>query len=348
MRSELESLKRLASISVSPITACARATRCTIVDLAALPQGPVHAILAMLPYTTWARGRHQSPRGPPFLRDCHHPWGLPWLSGRQRQQVEHNNDQLRDIFGVLQATRTRDSSIQMFFIFPEDLGRAALGRPACPWQLRELRAWSQQAGWKRQAFFQCEFGKEPHRFPCGVLSSETLNSRRGHRGWPTINEEDGKYLGPLPPLCRCGHAHEHHEAETKRKDPSTYLRPGFIRWLIKRILSAGLLRTGIVDAHTENDPESDSHSDSDGDTWEDTETEYSIDDHNGPDHLDSDLPLLSRLGLATSMHGQDAQDDYLKQDDYFKDDDFKDHYLNQAPQSIINHNSMTPHCRRQH
>ncbi len=181
------------------------------VDAAALPQGPVHALLAVLTYKTWARSRHVSVKGPTFVREAAFPWGLPTLSVGQRSEVETANDQLRAVFSVIQTVWINHPECQVLFCHPEDLGEAPLGWPASPWQLPELKQWARRRGALRAALFQCEFGAEIRSNPIGLLCSEPQSSNNMHRGWTKHRGTDNRYLGPLPARCNCGSTHDGEE-----------------------------------------------------------------------------------------------------------------------------------------
>ncbi len=242
---------------------CTPKARCMHVGGPELPEGPVHAIFATIDYGTWARGRHQSPSGPPVVRNSEFPWGLPHLQGTARVSIELENQRLRDVLRLLHQASTKHPETRLFFVFPEFLGIAARGCPASPWQLQELRRWASNEGWCRYALYQCELHEEPHRFPLGLLTSESFNSRRCYRGWPRIRKHDGKYVGPLPIECSCNNTHNHATSTaTHRDSPPQAIRPGFLCWLWRKLLKVGHLRSGESEADQQE-----ARSSSGGETW---------------------------------------------------------------------------------
>ncbi len=246
--------------------------QCLTINGSASPAGPVHAILAAPDYRTWARGRHGSVTGPPFLRNATFPWGLPWLTGAARHELERTNQELRDTLGTLHTLSLRHPTAQAVLLFPECFGPAAQGHPASIWLLPELRQWARKAGWIRSAVFQCELDVEKHRYPCGLLSSEVIDSTRAHRGWPRFRPHDGKYVGPLPPECACSRTHAPPTGPSSDDTiDSSPIRPGLWRWLCSKLLKTGLLRSGRLRSHTQQarrtaspSPSTDSSA---GETW---------------------------------------------------------------------------------
>ncbi len=266
MRSALEFMKRQPYA-----TSCAsRTARCITVEGTEMPSGPVHAIFATVAYESWARGRHGAAAGPPYLRNASFPWGLPWITGASRDSLEQANQCVRDTLGLLRTLSAQHPAALIVFAFPECFGPAEQGRPASIWLLPELRQWAKRDGWCRSAVFQCELGVEDRRYPCGLLASEVLDSRRNHRGWPRFRPQDGKYMGPLPPQCTCGRSHDGPiETGLTSRHPQAALRPGLFRWLWKKLFNAGLLRSGRtrqtpLEARKSSSNPSDS---SDDETW---------------------------------------------------------------------------------
>ncbi len=291
--------------------------QCFTINGSVSPSGPVHAILATADYRTWARGRHGSTAGPPYLRNTTFPWGLPWITGPARDELERANQKVRDTLGLLHTLSSQHPSAQAVFLFPECFGPAEQGHPASIWLLPELRQWARRAGWVRSAVFQCEMDVEQHRYPCGLLSSEVIDSARAHRGWPQFRAHDGKYLGPLPPECACGRAHEPPLRSSGGSSTNTSpIRPGLLRWLCSKFLKTGLLRTGRPRADTQQarrtpSPSTDSSA---GETWITASSSASSassasgsafsprrgnssSNHLSKSHLKSDHELSLRLGL---------------------------------------------------
>ncbi len=291
-----------------------RRARCIHVNGSELPEGPVHAVFATIDYGTWARGRHQSPNGPPVVRDAVYPWGLPHLQGTARDAIEQENQRLRDILHLLHRINTEHPETKLFFAFPEFLGKAARGCPASPWRLQELRRWASKEGWCRYALYQCELHEESHRFPLGLLTSEPFNSRHCSRGWPQIRRHDGKYIGPLSAECTCNNSHQVPTPSASHRDPPLdAVRPGFLEWLLRKLLKVGPLRTGMSDAD-----QRDSMSSSGGETWIDSQssssstTPRSSAGSSAPpttsitQRLNEDQELAINLGLAEDDHINDA------------------------------------------
>ncbi len=182
----------------------------------ALPEGSVAAACGVLTTSTWSRLRHASMEGPPPVRNSSWPWGLPWLTDGDRREVEKSNDQLRNVLAVLQRARERSPSAVLTFWHPEDLGRARFGRPASPWQLREVRRWANREGLHRAALFQCAFELSRHRLPMAVLFSHPFSHPHLHLGWPMFRgAANDRYIGPLPHKCACADPqHAHRTTET--------------------------------------------------------------------------------------------------------------------------------------
>ncbi len=330
MRQALDEVKRLAT----PLQARAAVTQISMINGDSIPEGPVHAVLATIPYGTWARGRHDRPEGPPFVRSASHPWGLPWLTGSARERLEEANTKLRSAMTLLKITNARCPSAQLTFAFPEYFGSARQGLPASPWLLPEIRRWARREGWCRYALFQCELGTERRRFPCGILTSESMSSDSCHAGWPKLRQADMKYVGPLPPSCNCGRDHGTDENHDNADDASdAILRPGFLKWWLMQVLSAGLQRTGelrrTLRAHRKVERTPSPSSGSEGDeTWIESNSSISDDSGNPLKHtLDLDYALTTKLGL------QDKEDQLL---------DKKDQLLNAADTPIKNYVNQVP------
>ncbi len=265
-------LQRVQSRQNSTAGLASRA-RCLQVHGSDLPRGPVHAVFATIDYGTWARGRHQSPNGPPIVRNSEFPWGLPSLHGNARSSIEQENQRLREVLRLLRHINTEYPEARIFFAFPEHLGATARGCPASPWTLRELRQWAAKEGWCRYALYQCELDDEHRRFPLGLLTSETFNSSRCHRGWPKLRKQDGKYVGPLPAECACSNAHSLATSSSDRhQSPQSAVRPGFFYWLWCKLLKVGPLRSGRPQKELLNADQLDSISSSGGETWLDSLT----------------------------------------------------------------------------
>ncbi len=174
-----------------------------------------HAILAMPPTATWARSRHLHESGPQPLRDSTWPWGLPQISGANRDKLETENADLRLALELIHLSLTRSPSTTWILLSPEDRGRGSCGNPASIWQLKELRAWAFDCGAVRGALNQCELAPSSTPRPLGFLKNAIEHgsmsaSAAVHRGWPTFSSSASRhYLGPLPRRCRCGQPHRH-------------------------------------------------------------------------------------------------------------------------------------------
>ncbi len=300
----------------------ANKARCIQVHGSDLPEGPVHAAFATIDYGTWARGRHQSPNGPPILRNSEFPWGLPSLRGNARASIEQENRRLREVLRLLRHINTEYPEAKIFFAFPEHLGAATRGCPASPWTLRELRRWASKEGWCRYALYQCELDDELRRFPLGLLTSETFNSNRCHRGWPKFRAQDGKYVGPLPAECICSNGHSLATSSSDRhQSPPSAIRPGFLYWLWCKLLKVGPLRSGRPQNELRKADQRESPSSSGGETWLDSLTPSSSSratsrasscSSSTPSNtsllsrLNQDQPLADNLGLTDEVSAKDS------------------------------------------
>ncbi len=212
---DLESCQEIAST----LTGLGATNVFTAVEHDALPEGSVMAACGILTTSTWSRLRHGSAGGPQPVRNSSWPWGLPWLTDGDRREVEKSNNQLRNVLAVLQKARDRSPSAVLMFWHPEDLGRAKLGRPSSPWQLREVRRWANREGLHRAALFQCAFNTSSHRLPMAVLFSHPFSHPDLHPGWPIFRgEANDHYIGPLPRKCACPDPqHTRQTTETNRE-----------------------------------------------------------------------------------------------------------------------------------
>ncbi len=313
--------------------------RCIQVHGSDLPEGPVHAVLATIDYGTWARGRHQSPNGPPILRNSEFPWGMPSLRGNARSSIEQENRRLREVLRLLRLITTEYPAAKIFFAFPEHLGAAALGCPASPWALRELRRWASKEGWCRYALYQCELDDEHRRFPLGLLTSEAFNSKRCHRGWPKLRNQDGKYVGPLPAECTCFNDHSLATSSPDRhQSPLSAIRPGFLYWLWCKLLKVGPLRSGRPQNQLRNADQRDSASSSGGETWLDSlSSSASSTSGSRASSCSSSAPsntsLLNRLNQDQSLaENLGLSDEIIAKDSLLNVKDTNDqNYMDQVP-----------------
>ncbi len=206
--------------------------------------------------TSWARSRHRKIEGPQPQRNSNWPWGLPWLSPRDKDLVDSANENLRQHFALMNFCVQHCPSTHLLFIHPEDLGRADQGQPASIWQLTELKAWANRWGLKRYGTHQCRFGKSEWPFPIGVLSSHPLPHALFTLGWPKF-DSDRHYIGPLPRYCECPPGTHRRDAEFDhrrlRSMQSTLIHPGLQHFLALLFLdgasnhrsAAKLLRKGV-------------------------------------------------------------------------------------------------------
>ncbi len=213
--------------------------------------------LVVVPETsTLARSRHRKIEGPQPQRNSIWPWGLPWLSPRDRESVDSANDDLRRNMALMNWCVQYSPSSHLLFIHPEDLGRADRGEPASVWQLPELRAWANKWGLRRYGTHQCRFGQSDWPFPIGILSSHPLPHALFTPGWPTF-DENKQYIGPVPRRCGCPPGAHRRDADFDyrrlRSAKSSILQPGFQHFLALSFLhgastdqsAAKLLRMGI-------------------------------------------------------------------------------------------------------
>ncbi len=152
--------------------------------------------------SSWARSKHRKVEGPQPQRNSNWPWGLPWLSPRDKDIVDSANENLRQNFALMDFCIQHCPSTHLLFIHPEDLGRADQGEPASIWQLPELKIWANKWGLKRYGTHQCRFGKSEWPFPIGVLSSHPLPHSLFTLGWPNF-DATRHYRGPLSRFCEC-------------------------------------------------------------------------------------------------------------------------------------------------
>ena len=171
-----------------------------------LADGTYDMVVLSPPCGTWSRSRFARQPGPPPVRDATHPWGLPGLAPARRRECDTANTLLKfslDVLETVARARRRGIAVAAFLEHPEDLGRAARGRPASIWQLPRLRALVASGDFGTAAFYQCAFGAA-HPKPTRFLSNCPSFLALGRPGWPVLSER-GSYGGPLP--ASCGHSH---------------------------------------------------------------------------------------------------------------------------------------------
>ena len=252
------------------------------VTTAEFPSFKPDLVLGAVANSTWARARHSGRPGPQPIRSSMSPWGFPWLGKGDRWATEAANEELRETFAVLHQGRGLAPATRLAFFHSEDLGAAAGGRPASPWQLRELRAWANAQGLHRVAFFQFRFGPHEHSLPTECFLSHPISSSEIKRGWPIFRGDANEmYIGPLPKLCHCSLSpHSESFTDIPRRTTGSLLGADFISWFIfDSLLSdskARLLRKGpgMARLHIETAAEQ-QHSDTPSETtWLDEASDF--------------------------------------------------------------------------
>ena len=236
--------------------------------------GQFDVIFMSPPCNTWSRVRFQWQRfpGPRPVRNASWPMGFPWLSVKQKEQVEFAN---YFVSQTIQACYAADASWTKFLVeHPEDLGAVGRERPASVWQLDEMRQMVLDTGATTWAVFQCQYGgltPKPTRFVSTILEAKKTKYNK----WPSFSK-DGQYLGPLP--YSCGHRWHVKKLIGKSKDgrfqtgPSAAYPPGLCMFLAQLIASVlrnggGELQIGRVskpvdrvsDVHAHQEPCADTH-----------------------------------------------------------------------------------------
>ena len=236
--------------------------------------GQFDVIFMSPPCNTWSRVRFQWQRfpGPRPVRNASWPMGFPWLSVKQKEQVEFAN---YFVSQTIQACYAADASRTKFLVeHPEDLGAVGRERPASVWQLDEMRQMVLDTGATTWAVFQCQYGgltPKPTRFVSTILEAKKTKYNK----WPSFSK-DGQYLGPLP--YSCGHRWHVKKLIGKSKDgrfqtgPSAAYPPGLCMFLAQLIASVlrnggGELQIGRVskpvdrvsDVHAHQEPCADTH-----------------------------------------------------------------------------------------
>ena len=170
-------------------------------------EGEFDLVIVTPPCNTFSRAVFQKDKGPKPIRDKQWPKGFPWLEKEARDRAEESNSLVDFSISILQAASVakRPSSwrcTRSWLEFPEDLGRAPLGVPASIWQRSELRA---LPGMERRSFFQCEVAAVDYSKATGVMTDIAgfFEGFPSYPGWPE-HDEECRYLGPLPPVCRHG------------------------------------------------------------------------------------------------------------------------------------------------
>ncbi len=277
------------------------------------------AILAAPSSATWSRSRHLHSDGPRPLRSSSWPWGLPELTGADREKVEADNDELRLALMLIEAGLKRSSNMTWFLIFPEDRGRGAQGHPASIWQLRELRCWAASNNAVRGAVNQCELGPSDSPRPLGFLkhqidSGSLSQSPFVSKGWPTFSSSRSRhYIGPLPRKCRCGNDHRKWNeafAEDKQMKSSTVVLSKTAEWLAQQVLRPHLRPQSTRSALLRKGPV--------GDLPRSTQNDSAENWNNGT------LPLDATDDTSPVLSDADTEDTWPEPEDT---GEFKEHYV---------------------
>ncbi|CAE8616008.1 unnamed protein product, partial [Polarella glacialis] len=163
-------------------------------------------VIATPPCHTHSRARNswQTSPGPRPLRSLDHPWGFPWLSGKNLRQCEVANICIERTFDAI--ARAHQAGAFHLVEHPEDLGTTLSGEsPASLWQAPQLMDLQALTGACTWALYQCSLGAPSPR-PTRLFSDLPAAKLEPFQGWPVFNK-NRKYLGPLPTAC--GHVHDY-------------------------------------------------------------------------------------------------------------------------------------------
>jgi hypothetical protein len=144
----------------------------------------ISAIIISPPCETWSRVTFSNQRGPAPVRSMTHPWGYPWLVGRQGDKVQEANKLLK--FAILAVQQAAARGQQVILEHPEDLGCVKGLRPANIWQLPEIIQLVQK-GLRSWAIFQSSFGT-PYAKPTRLLDNLLFKDSRMHFGMPKFSK----------------------------------------------------------------------------------------------------------------------------------------------------------------
>ena len=167
-------------------------------------QGFIVAVLAGPPCETWCGARYilleEGSEGPPPVRSAQHPWGLPGLEMRYRQQVVLANLLMRA--AIYLAYVCAVWHVPMLLEHPARNWRP--GAPSC-WALAEMRRLFKLGNVTTVTFDECVFGQISKK-PTTILqiSCKSFGARmrdrpdRGrcpHHGHPRVTgrDENGKF-----------------------------------------------------------------------------------------------------------------------------------------------------------
>ncbi len=264
------------------------------------------ALMAVPDTHTWSRSRHRRHTGPQPVRDRNWPWGLPWLSPREREAVESQNENLRQIFRAMAKCVETSPSTPVALLHPEDLGPAEHGIPASIWQLPELRLWANRWGLKRYATHQCKFGQSRWPFPLGILSTHPLPHKLFRPGWPRYDEETGRYVGPLSKHCGCppgAHARDSDfHGRHLRSRPFSLLQPGLLEHLSAVMLGGDATTIAAVELSSMGPEASQVHAAINEEKDEDTA------DSTDAEQAELDMDELAGLRAAAEPTGRSSWD----------------------------------------
>ena len=121
-----------------------------------LDSGEFDLVIITPPCNTHSRARSSFLPGPRPIRNALHPWGFPWLEGKNLRDCELSNLMVRRTFDAV--SRAQQVGAKFLMEHPEDLGRTASGDvPAALWQYEETRDLQVATGATTWALSQCPF-----------------------------------------------------------------------------------------------------------------------------------------------------------------------------------------------
>ena len=161
-------------------------------------------VIVSPPCNTFSRARFQFAHfpGPKPLRNRTWPKGFPWLSNKQKQQVDEAN---LFVLNCVEACRRAVNSCGHFLLeHPEDLGAVHGESPGTIWQWDEVLDLLSFRNVRTVALHQCQFGADTPK-PTRLMTSLPILDSRCYFALPQI-DASGNYQGPLP--RDCGHVHQ--------------------------------------------------------------------------------------------------------------------------------------------
>ena len=151
-------------------------------------------------WNTWSRVRFQWQRFPRSrrVRNAAWPMDFPWLSAKQKEQVESANyfvSQTIQACYAAAASRTKFVvGIRRTWVLLARSVQCRCGN----WMKCQMVLDTGATTWR---VFQCQYGgltSKPIRFVSNIHDAKKVKSNK----WPSFSK-DGQYLEPLP--CSCGH-----------------------------------------------------------------------------------------------------------------------------------------------